>query len=250
MEQVKNTFFNRLKISIKDIDKYDVFAGDKVKKSVIYISKLLAIVMIIVSIFYTYKFYSDITRVENYEEFLESFELPEEMKKDAIYVMENTETSKLMVVYFITTFVMNYGIHFIITMLDIILLMLLAYVSTMFSRIMFKPSVLFNISASAITLSVIIKGIYFIINILNGFTIKYFDLMYTSVAYIYTIAAILIIKSELIKNEQELMQIMAEQENARKKFEKGQDLKQEKNKTEEDNLNQEDKLQKKNNEDE
>lgn len=219
MEQEKRSFFNRLKISIKDIDKYDIFAGDTVGKSIVYILKLLAVVILVLSIFYTYQFKTQINNAETYEQFFEGFEIPEDVKEEAIYVLENTPQSQMLLVYFVVTYLTNFMAHFLITISDVILLVLLAYIATMFSRIRFKTNVLFNISCSAITLSVILKTVYMIINMLNGFTIEYFDIMYTSVAFVYVIAAIMIIKTELIKNEQEVMQILIEQERIRKESE-------------------------------
>ena len=224
MEQEKDTFLNRLKISVKDIEKYNVFAGKKVSCSIKYILKLVAIVMLIVSIFYTYKFNIEINSVSNMSELFADYDIPSDIKKEAIFILENTENYKILPVYFISNFILNFSVYSIITILDIVLLVLLGYVSMMFSAIRFKTNVLFNIATSAISLSVIAKGIYLIVNMMSGFTIEYFDIMYTSIAYIYMIAAILIIKSDFIKNEQELMHIIAEQEKIRQEFEEKERL--------------------------
>lgn len=229
MEQEKDTFFNRLKISVKDIEKYNVFAGKKVSSSILYILKLVALVMLIVSIFYTYKFSVEINSLDSFEEIFADYDVPSEIKEQAIYILENTEGFKILILYFVTNFILNFSIYSIITILDIILLVLLGYVSMMFSAIRFKTNVLFNIATSAISLSVIAKGIYLIVNMMSGFTIEYFDIMYTSIAYIYMIAATLIIKSDFIKNEQELIHIIAEQEKIRQEFEEKERLEKEKN---------------------
>lgn len=228
MEEEKKTFLNRLKISIRDVDKYHIFAGEKTSSSILYILKLVAIVMFMVSIFYTYKFYVEINNAESIQQLFQNYEIPEDIKQEAIYILENTEEYKILPTYFVTNFILNFSVYFIITILDVILLLLLGNVSTMFSRIRFRISVLFNIASSAITLSVILKGVYLIVNILNGFTIEYFDIMYTSVAFIYMIAAILIIKSDFIKNEEELRYIIAEQEKIRQEFEEKERIDKEK----------------------
>ena len=237
MEQENKTFLNRVKISIKDVDQYHVFAGEKISSSVIYILKLIAIIMLFVSIVYTYKFHIEINSVDNYTEFFKDYNIPEEIKQNAVEILESTEEYKILPTYFVTNYLLNISVYFIITILDVILLQLLGYVSTMFSRIRFKSNVLFNISSSAITLSVILKGLYLIIKVLNGFTIEYFDIMYTSVAYIYMLAAIMIIKTDFIKNEQELMEIVAEQEKIRREFEEKEGI--EKEKTEENSKKEE-----------
>ena len=52
-----------------------------------------------------------------------------------------------------------------------------------------------------------------IVNILTGYTVKYFNVLYMAIACIYVIAAILIIRSDIIKQQIELSKIMQEQEN-------------------------------------
>ena len=54
-------------------------------------------------------------------------------------------------------------------------------------------------AASAISLSVILNLIYIIVNVLTGFTMEYFQIMYTLISYIYMISAILIMRSNLIR---------------------------------------------------
>ena len=51
------------------------------------------------------------------------------------------------------------------------------------------------------------------------FTIEYFQVMYIAVATIYLMAAIFIIKSEMIKKQIELMKIEAEQQHVKKELE-------------------------------
>lgn len=58
-----------------------------------------------------------------------------------------------------------------------------------------------------------------VINILTGYTIKYFDILYMTIASIYVIAAILIIRSDIIKQQIELSKIMQEQEKVRLEIE-------------------------------
>ena len=52
--------------------------------------------------------------------------------------------------------------------------------------------------------------IYFIVNSFTGFTIKYFEIMYTTVATIYIATAILMIRSDVIKKQIELNKIIEE----------------------------------------
>ena len=77
----------------------------------------------------------------------------------------------------------------------------------------------FNMAVYSITLSVILNIIYIIVNMFIPFTIEYFQVMYIAVATIYLMAAIFIIKSEMIKKQIELMKIEAEQQHVKKELE-------------------------------
>ena len=66
-----------------------------------------------------------------------------------------------------------------------------------------------------------------IVNILTGYTIKYFDVLYMAITCIYVIAAILIIRSDIIKQQIELSKIMQEQEKVRQEMARREQEKQE-----------------------
>ncbi len=53
--------------------------------------------------------------------------------------------------------------------------------------------------------------LYIIINIFTGFTIKYFEIAYNAISYIYILTAMLIIRSDLIKQQMEVGKIIEEQ---------------------------------------
>ena len=55
---------------------------------------------------------------------------------------------------------------------------------------------MFNIAIHAITLSILLSAIYYVINVATGFYIKYFSIMYTSIAIIYMMTSILLITSD------------------------------------------------------
>ena len=67
----------------------------------------------------------------------------------------------------------------------------------------------------ALTLPIILNILYIILNAFTGYTIKYFQIMYTAISYIYMVAAILIIKSDYIKRQMELDKLKSEQEKVR-----------------------------------
>ena len=87
-------------------------------------------------------------------------------------------------------------------------------------NVKFKYKSIFNMSVYSLTLSIILYMIYIVINIFTGFTIKYFEIAYNAIAYIYIITAMLMIKSDLIKQQIEVGKILEEQKKTREEKEK------------------------------
>ena len=87
----------------------------------------------------------------------------------------------------------------------------------------------------ALTLPIILNILYIILNAFTGYTIKYFQIMYTAISYIYMVAAILIIKSDYIKRQMELDKLKSEQEKVRAELDrqKEEDRKEEEKRKEE-----------------
>jgi len=75
-----------------------------------------------------------------------------------------------------------------------------------------KMSIAFTLAIYSLTVSNICSVLYTIIYTYTGFEIKYFNTMYLMIAYVYIIAAILIIKTDLIKKSQDLMRIKSVEE--------------------------------------
>ena len=60
----------------------------------------------------------------------------------------------------------------------------------------------------SITISTTLQLIYIIVKTFTGFNVKYFDLMHTAISFICLTAAIFMIKSDVIKQQIELMKVM------------------------------------------
>ena len=83
-----------------------------------------------------------------------------------------------------------------------------------------KYSALYNIAAYSLTLPIILNIFYVIVQAFTGFQIKYFEVMYTTIASIYVATAILMIRSDVIKKQIELTRIVSEQEKVREELKK------------------------------
>lgn len=94
-----------------------------------------------------------------------------------------------------------YIIQIISVFMDWLMISIFAYVSAKICRtpINFKQS--FNISIYALTLPIILSILYNTAYYLFDFYTEYFRLVYLLVAYVYVVAVILIIKSDMIKQQ-------------------------------------------------
>ena len=146
---------------------------------------------------------------------------------------------KIYAVFIVIEFIYLYIIYLIQFLLDILLLSLIAYLLSKIIGINFNYKSIFNISVYALTLSIVLYMIYMIVNLFTGFTIKYFEIAYNAIAYIYIITAMLMIKSDLIKQQIEVGKIVEEQKKVR------EEKKEQENKEKEDKKPKEDKKEKK-----
>ena len=104
-------------------------------------------------------------------------------------------------------------------LLDAILYSLIGCITGILSNLRIRFRNVYNIAIYSMTLPIILNLIYIIVNILTGYTVKYFNVLYMAIACIYVIAAILIIRSDIIKQQIELSKIMQEQEKVRQEME-------------------------------
>lgn len=103
--------------------------------------------------------------------------------------------------------------------LDCILVGFIGIIIARICGIAIRGSVAGTLAIYSLTLPVICKFIYAVLLNFTGFEIKYFQIMYLLIAYVYIIAAILIIKTDLIKQAQELMRIKSTEEQIKDEIE-------------------------------
>ncbi|MBR3325217.1 MAG: DUF1189 domain-containing protein [Clostridia bacterium] len=137
-----------------------------------------------------------ITSTYQIKELCSYFNIDSFNKNELINALENNSVKYVLIIYlFIVIFIM----YFISTIIDILAL---AVVGFLISRIIGMPlkfSAVFGIATSSMTLPIILNLCYILINMFTGFTMNYFQIMYTIVSYIYMIASLLLMRSNLIK---------------------------------------------------
>ena len=286
----KAGFFKNLWTSVRDFEKYEQFAADKVSKAILYILILTIIFTSVISLTYTYKFFTIIESTKNYvNENIEEIKLEDgklEISSNAednsqeititnedsivpmivINTSENVNTDELMekiklydtgllllsdraiisssllgqeeeifysnlfdtdisskaefmdmlsgknmtygyVIFAISVFIYMFIIYFTSNLIDGLILGILGYLFARIVRMKLKFKATYNIGLHAITLPILLNLVYIIVNTLTGFTINYFQWMYTTISYIYVAVAILMIKTEIINQKIELIRL-------------------------------------------
>lgn len=154
----------------------------------------------------------------DYKQTFEPMGLTEFNKENVIEYASGSQIASLYVSIFLTIFVYAFLMYFLTTLSNAIILSLFGYITTLLARIKMRFVAIFNMSAYALTLSTILNMIYIGINIFVPFNMEYFQVMYIAVAAIYIVAAILILKTEFIKQQFELMKIAEAEEIVKKEM--------------------------------
>ena len=169
-----------------------------------------------------------------YGDILEGLEITEFNKTDLINCFTNNNT--LYISYFVVMLIAIFIAYFITTLLDVLVLSVFGLLTSYMAGIKIRYRAIFNMSVYALTISIILKLVYVLVGMFTDFTIKYFDFMYTAIGYICLVASIFMIKSDVIKQQMELIKIrekMKEQKEQESQEEKKPEEKEEK-KEEED----------------
>ena len=112
-------------------------------------------------------------------------------------------------------FIYMFVVYLASILVDALVLGFLAYLIARIFRMKIKYSASFSMSVHALTLSIILNMVYIII---NGWTVKYFQFMYTAISYIYIVTAILMIKTDYMKRQAEVEKIKSVQEQVKEKI--------------------------------
>lgn len=122
------------------------------------------------------------------------------------------QTPQIYLSYFVSAFAYSFALYFVSSLLNVLLLSVFGVLTGYITKLRMRYRAVFNMSVYAITLSIILQLIYYLVNLFTGFEIKYFDLMYNAIAYVCLAAAIFMIKSDVIRQNIEMIKIAKEKE--------------------------------------
>lgn len=296
-EKRKNSFLRDILKSIKDFDKYEDFGLEGLGKTLLYLLKIVAILVLIVTSMSLYQFSNNINDLVEYfeanienveydngilmannnektekksEDFLgniiintsdvSDLEIEEYLasnnnviiflkdkviiKNQALSNISQTNYSDLFSGYnidemdkqtILTNFYKNrakvylgtsivlyiymFIIYFTSVLLDALLLSVVGFIIARIMKMRIAPRAMFGMSVHAMTLPIILNLIYVIVNKLTGWTVQYFQLMYTTISYIYIVTALFMIRADFIKRQIELDRIKTEQQKIHEELE-------------------------------
>ena len=161
--------------------------------------------------------YSSLT--EGYEEIFAS-------KETLVKYLDNNPISNLVVTYSVVNVIVGYLANIISIALDVLLISMIGYcISRIFAKVFLNIRAILVLGTYSMTLPIFVTMIYSVINALTGFTIVKFNLMYELIGCVYLIAAIYMIKYDLIKQNEELEKIIMVENQIRKEKEEEEDRK-------------------------
>ena len=245
MEKTKKIgFFKRFKMAIFELENYIDFLNEKLSKSLIFSLKLVILLSFIMAVSNVIFVYAKYNSPDNYlNEVIPEFiyekselkidenETKSDEKKQMAQIMKQVVPSitnilgdgtytKADLIHYVQDnqkTIVGFGITaiFIENILDLYIMWLMVAVITsfigwidlVFLKIKMKYSKLFILSIYASTLSVILTVIYTMLNAFAGVYIDMFDYLSILIAYIYITAVIYMIRSDLIKQQIELIRI-------------------------------------------
>lgn len=163
----------------------------------------------------------------SYKDISEEYNINKIDKTEIINMLSGQNLTKFLLVFATVMFIYLFTLYLSSLLIDIFLLAILAYIVTRIAGLRLRLTAVYNIASYSLTLPVIMNIIYFVINRFTGFTIEYFQIMYTAVASIYIITAVLMIKSDVIRKQYELSKIVEEQERVKAELQKKEEEKKE-----------------------
>lgn len=138
---------------------------------------------------------------QSYEEISKIFDINQINKEKALsyFVGENMYT--ILANVFAVVFIASFLTYFMTSILDTLALFLLGFIVSRIIRLPLKYGPIYSVAISSITLPMVINLVYLVVNMFTGFIIPYFQIMYTLLSYVYLIASLLIMRSEITKKK-------------------------------------------------
>ena len=133
-------------------------------------------------------------------------------KSTLIEFLNGNGRTSILIVNFFSYFIAYFIIYLSSNLIYALVLTLIGYISAKITKIATTFKQLFAMSVYAFTLSTVLNIIYFIVNYFAGITIKYFDVAYIVIAYIYLVTVIFLMKNNTLRKQENPVQKDQEEE--------------------------------------
>ena len=153
----------------------------------------------------------------SYTDFFNKYNITS-LDKQKIIDYVNNNSLQIYTSVFVTMFIYMFVVYLASILVDALVLGFLAYLIARIFRMKIKYSASFSMGVHALTLSIILNMVYVIMNGFTGWTVKYFQFMYTAISYIYIVTAILMIRTDYMKRQAEVEKIKSVQEQVKEKI--------------------------------
>jgi len=149
----------------------------------------------------------------------QSLGIQEITKADMMQFFESGKIYTIYIPLYILVYLYLFLLYLSTTAIDLLILATLGYLTARIIGIRMRFSATCKMAAYALTLPILLNMAYVIVNAFTGFTIDYFQIMYTAISYIYMITAILLIKSDTMRQKMELAKVIEEQKKVHEELE-------------------------------
>ena len=143
-------------------------------------------------------------------------EMKLENKQDLINLMDQIGIPNILISLFIVLTIGVFLTDVFIILSDVCLVAVFGWFAARICGVNFKINPMIAMSIYALTLSIVLDLILDVIYVMTGFIVPYFNVIYLLIAYVYIIAAIFMIKYDLIKHTEELKKIIEVQKQVQK----------------------------------
>lgn len=176
-----------------------------------------------------------------YVQLFDTIGMTEFTKDSAISYITSNEMNSFYLKYFMFMFIYALAVYFIDNFTNIIIVCAVGKITSLLIKIKMRFVAIFNMAVYATTLSILLNIIYVIINIFTNFNIQYFNVMYIAITTIYVISAIMLLKSDEDKRQQEIGKIVEVQKQVKREMEEQSENKENKNEEKEKKKNKKNK---------
>ncbi len=123
-------------------------------------------------------------------------------KDDIVTFLGGTGRIYISVVNFLIYILAYFMSYFASTIVYVLLLAVVGNITVLITKVKVKFSTIYSISIYSLTLPTILSLIYFIVKYLTGLQIKYFDIAYVAIGYIYLATVIFLMKTDLTRKQE------------------------------------------------